>query len=263
MCTIIAMCGVRQDFPVILATNRDEFFARKSQGATRLLTQPRAVGGRDLVAMGSWMGVTQAGFFVGVTNQRMAEPPRRDKRSRGEVVLHALSLGERSAVRRYVETLDGRAYNPFNLMWGDASGLEVAYARADAALTLETVPRGVHVLPNERLNSPGVYKVARARALVSAMQAAPFSELSLGLTHVLADTTTSPHQHPAPGEDTPWLSPAMLRKLSALCVESEHYGTRSSTLVALTPGGVGHYLYADGPPGRTPFEDVMHLFEGV
>ena len=260
MCTIITLCGVRADYPVVLATNRDEFFSRKSQGATLLLGRPKAVGGRDLVAMGSWMGVTEDGLFVSVTNQRTMEPPRFDKRSRGEVVLRALELGTREAVRHYVGTLDGRDYNAFNLLWGDASGLEVAYARGEAALELADVPTGVHVLPNDRLDSPAFYKVERARTLVQAMAHAPFELLVAALKHLLADTTTAPPDRAASAEPTPWLDQALLQKLSALCVETEAYGTRSSTIVALEPNRVAHYLYADGPPGRAPFEDVTPLF---
>ena len=70
MCTIVAIHGVRRDYPLVLATNRDEFYARGSAGPRRLLEQPSTVGGQDLRAKGTWMGVTREGVFVGVTNHR-------------------------------------------------------------------------------------------------------------------------------------------------------------------------------------------------
>ena len=83
MCSVVVLNGVRADYPVVLATNRDEFYARASSGPQRLLDAPRSVGGRDLVAHGTWAAVTEHGLFVGVTNQRTLAPPDRSKRSRG------------------------------------------------------------------------------------------------------------------------------------------------------------------------------------
>src|SRR5689334_13632751 len=125
------MRGVRADCPLVLATNRDEFYARETAGPSRLLESPSTVGGRDLVAQGTWMGVTREGLFVGITNQRTlaasGRPP--PPRSRGELVLQALSLGSVDAITRMVAAVDARAYNAFNLMWGDASALMVGYGR--------------------------------------------------------------------------------------------------------------------------------------
>src|SRR6476661_554074 len=108
MCTIVALHGVRNDYPLVLATNRDEFYARPSSGPVRLLEQPRTVGGQDLRAKGTWMGVTREGLFVGVTNQRSWHPPDPKKRSRGELVINALKLEAPRAIRASLSTLDGR-----------------------------------------------------------------------------------------------------------------------------------------------------------
>lgn len=261
MCTVLVLNGVRADYPVVLATNRDEFYARPSSGPLRLLESPRAVGGRDLVAQGAWMGVTEHGLFVGVTNQRTAAPPDRSKRSRGELVLSALALGQRDAIARMLRGVDGRDYNAFNLLWGDADELCVAYAREGrAALEIEVVPRGLHVLPNDRLDSPGFPKVQRARALLEPHAAAEFPALVAALKTALAD-----RELPAPEEIAPLaagspLGLELVRELSALCIRTPLYGTRSSTIVALAPGRPAHYLYADGPPDATAFVDVMGLF---
>ncbi len=45
----------------------------------------------------------------------------------------------------------------------------------------------------------------------------------------------------------------------ATCIHSEHYGTRSSTLVAFEQGRVGAYLHADGSPCVTPCVDRTEL----
>jgi uncharacterized protein with NRDE domain len=261
MCTVLVLNGVRADYPVVLATNRDEFYARPSSGPLRLLEAPRAAGGRDLVAQGTWMGVTEHGLFVGVTNQRTVTPPDRSKRSRGELVMQALALGERHAIARMLRGVDGREFNAFNLLWGDAEELCVAYAREGlATLEIDVVPPGLHVLPNDRLDSPGFPKVQRARALLAPHLAESFGKLVVALKQTLADRERPALEQIAPLAQGSPLGEELVRELSALCVRTPLYGTRSSTIVALASGRPAHYLYADGPPDATAFVDVMALF---
>ncbi|NPC86648.1 hypothetical protein HPC49_51750, partial [Pyxidicoccus fallax] len=63
---------------------------------------------------------------------------------------------------------------------------------------------------------------------------------------------------PAPvgGEDLPR---DFLRQLQALCIHTPLYGTRSSAIVALKPGGVGHYLASDVAPCQGAWNDVTGL----
>jgi uncharacterized protein with NRDE domain len=261
MCTIIALRGVRADFPLVLATNRDEFYARRSAGPARILEQPSTVGGRDLEAGGTWMGVTAAGLFVGVTNQRTLVAPDRSKRSRGELVMRALAHGDVAQIRGFLAHEDGREFNAFNLMFGDARALYAAYGRSSQReIEVEPVPEGIHVLPNDRLDAPDFLKVERARHLLAAHVSAAWPELRARLAETLADGVVPPIEAiPNPPPESV-LDRAFLARLAALCVRTPVYGTRSSTIVALTPGGVGAYWYADGPPDQTAFADVKGLY---
>jgi uncharacterized protein with NRDE domain len=261
MCTIVVLNGMRADYPVVLATNRDEFYARRSSGPMRILEVPRTVGGLDMVKRGTWMGVTKEGLFVAVTNQRTVQAPDPTKRSRGEVVIKALKLNNRDAITRMLRTLDGRDYNSFNLLWGDAEQVSVAYAReGEPELTIDSVPRGLHVLPNDRLDHPDFPKVKRAKKLVEPYTHASFDALAEALKKTLAD-----RQLPAL-DDVPMLpvgapiSRETLRELSALCVRMPVYGTRSSSIVALARGRVGYYAYSESPPDRGIYQDVLGLF---
>ncbi|HEX5656501.1 MAG TPA: NRDE family protein [Polyangiales bacterium] len=254
MCTIVAIRGVRSDLPLVLATNRDEFFERPSTGAIRLLDAPVTVGGRDLIAGGTWMGVTQDGLFVGVTNHRGAA---RTRRSRGELVLDALRLGDAARIADHVARIDGSAYNEFNLMWGDAGSLYVGYGRADRReVEIVEVPEGVHVLPNAHLDSPDFVKVRRANELLAPVLHAPRDAFVAGVQAMLGD-----RQLPSLGAiEEPGVDPELLRQLGALCVRTPSYGTRSSTVVLLRERGVEQFWVADGPPDRTPFVEVSPLF---
>jgi uncharacterized protein with NRDE domain len=254
MCTIVAVRGVRPDLPLVLATNRDEFYGRASTSAIRLLDAPVTVGGRDLVAGGTWMGVTKEGVFVGVTNRRGAP---RDRRSRGELVLAALKLGDVERITDYVAALDGSAFNEFNLMWGDARALRIGYGRNHRRdVEIEEVPEGVHVLPNDRLDSPDFVKVARAKELLAPFLHAPRERFVAGLEALLGDRLLPP----LGTIREPGMDPERLRQLAALCVRTPDYGTRSSTVVLLQPGRVEAFWVAEGPPDATPFVEVSGLF---
>lgn len=262
MCTIVVIHGMRADYPVVLATNRDEFYARQTSGAMRILDVPRTVGGLDMVKRGTWMGVTHEGLFVAVTNQRTMQPPDPSKRSRGEVVVKALKLQNKAAITRMLSELDGREFNSFNLMWGDAEGVFAAYAREGVKeIAVEPVPRGLHVLPNDRLDHKDFPKVQRAMKLIDPYVHASFDHLVPALKKMLADRVLPKL------DDVPMLpvgapiSRETVRELSALCVRMPAYGTRSSSIVALARGRVGHYEYSESPPDLgAPYKDVLGLF---
>jgi uncharacterized protein with NRDE domain len=175
-------------------------------------------------------------------------------------VLEALRCGTLEEVRRYVASLDPRRYNSFNLIYGDATAVEVAYARTeDSVVEVEPFSAGVTVLANDRLGSPHFPKARRAAALARSIRASSWSGWVEGLRRVLAD-----HELPGEGElpDPPArsvMSKELVRQLGALCIHTPAYGTRSATLLGITPRRVAHYAFADGPPCTAPLEDCTHL----
>ena len=50
-----------------------------------------------------------------------------------------------------------------------------------------------------------------------------------------------------------------LRELSAICIHTPAYGTRSAAFVHLVPGGVAALRWASGPPCLTPLVDATPL----
>lgn len=266
MCTAIILVGAGGEggvAPVVVAANRDEFYRRPAEGPVVLAQAgtgaDQAVGGLDREQGGSWMGVTRAGFLALLINQPRPGGPLPGRRSRGELVVEALRRGRTDAARRWLAELDPRAYNPFNLLYGDAGGLEVAYGGDDARVEIEVVAVGLHVLPNGRLDQPDHPKVARAMELVTPRLGRPWPELACSLCGILGD-----HQQPElaalPAAVDSRFSPEVRQQLGALCVHTPAYGTRSAAVVALEPGRVGHYLWAPGPPCTTRFEDASVLF---
>jgi uncharacterized protein with NRDE domain len=87
MCVLALWLGADPDTPMIVAANRDEFFARPAAPPSEI--EAGIIAGRDLQAGGTWLGVNRHGLFVAVTNRR--EPPRTPEAlSRGLLTLEAL-----------------------------------------------------------------------------------------------------------------------------------------------------------------------------
>jgi uncharacterized protein with NRDE domain len=258
VCTLVAIAGLTPGVPLVVAANRDELYARAAAPPSLLETSPhRIVAGRDLAKGGTWLGATERGFFVGVTNQRSwTGAPDPTRRSRGELVLELLRAGSTDAALARLRAVDARAYNAFNLLLGDAEALHVAYARDDERrIALEPLGRGVWVLNNDTIGSRDFPKATRAARLVAPYVTRPWTELEPHLVTMLGDhALPALADVPRPPESS--LTHEQLLALQAICVHTPVYGTRSSTILALGSGRVLHYRFADGRPCVTPFGDV-------
>lgn len=260
MCVILLFFHVHPRLPLVIAANRDEYYARRSTGPDWLLGSPRVIGGRDLQAGGTWMGVSATGFFAGLTNLRTLGPPEPARRSRGELVIQALGIGSVSAVETWIGASDARATNPYNLVFGDARELRIATARGgDAHPSVSRLGAGLHVITNAPAGSPWP-KVKRGEDTAAPLSTAPLSTLLPGLARVLGDHTLPPPEEVP--EPPPWLGTDLARELQSLCVHTPVYGTRSSTIAAILPDRVRYYGFADGPPCVTPFIDLTSMISG-
>jgi uncharacterized protein with NRDE domain len=119
MCLILLAWQTHPDYPLVVAANRDEFFARPSAPAGFWTDHPDLLAGRDLHAGGTWLGVSRKRRFAALTNFREGGLQRPDSPSRGALVADFLA-GE-SDPHRYLEELASRGseYNGFNLFVGD------------------------------------------------------------------------------------------------------------------------------------------------
>ena len=224
MCLILVAWQTRPDYPLVVAANRDEFHARPSAAAARWAEDPRVLGGRDLEAGGTWLGVREDGRFAAVTNVR--EPgAEKGPRSRGELPRDFL-LGDRPP-GTFAAGVDGGRYSGFNLLLADAGELWYLSNRDGAPRRLEP---GVYGLSNHRLDTPWPKLVGAREGFQAALARLPALDPCF---EVLADTGTVPDPDlPATGQPLAWE-----RMLSAVFVSSETYGTRACTVLARHRGG--------------------------
>lgn len=256
MCTIAILFRVAES-PLIVAANRDELYARPTRAPEVL--GPSIVGGVDELSGGTWLAVHRRGRFAAVTNQRALDTPPPGLRSRGLVVRELAMADDPDA---YLATVDPRAYASMNLVWGDADRVRTAYLRRETGeKTIEELPPGVHVLCNDRLGATEFPRGDRLHeAITHALQhGTAWPELSVRLMAALGDHTKLSLDETPPSH----LPHELARELTSICIHSEHYGTRSSTLVAIDHGRVTAYLHADGPPCVTPFVDRKELLDAA
>lgn len=252
MCTIAVLIDQLDGIPVAIAANRDELYDRPAHAPVALA--PGVVGGRDEVLGGSWLAFSHDGRFAAVTNQR--EPMAgRAPRSRGELVLGLIGAGDRAAMRGYLDGIDPTAYASANLLFGDASGVDLVYLRRAGTRERVTLPRGITVVANDRIDAPGQPKLDRLRGHLH--DVTTWDRFAHVAPIALADHALP--QAAVPGtiiEGAPFDPHA----LHALCIHTPRYGTRSSTIAGIGHAGIAALRWADGPPCVTPFVDALPRF---
>ena len=254
MCTISFLVGVVAESPLVIAANRDELYARPTRPPEQL--GDGLVGGVDVLSGGTWLAVRADGRFAAVTNQRALVTPPAGLRSRGLAVKELAAAKDMNA---YAREIDPTRYASMNLAWGSADGVSIAYARQEGSLDIIELPRGIHVLCNDRLGSTEFPRGDRLHAAIDAAVTASPSLTALldALALALGDHTRSPLAEVPPSH----LPGALAREMTATCIHSDHYGTRSATLFAAAPGRALAYRASDGRPCTSPFIDRMALLQ--
>jgi uncharacterized protein with NRDE domain len=254
MCTIAILLEVVAGAPLVVAANRDELYARPTRPPESL--GDGIAGGVDVLSGGTWLAIRRDGRFAAVTNQRALATVPPGLRSRGLAVRELAAAEDADAAAAYVAALDPTLYASMNLVWGDARGVAIAYSRREGSLDVERLPPGIHVLCNDRLGTEGFPRGDRLHDAIGRGPADSWPDLVPVLQAALADHT---RVEPAPSHLPPHLALELARELTATCIHSALYGTRSSTIVAARPGLTLAYLHADGPPCTAPFVDRMAL----
>ncbi|HWU75278.1 MAG TPA: NRDE family protein [Rhodanobacter sp.] len=242
MCLIAFAWRVHPRWRLLLVGNRDEAHARPSAPLARWSDAP-IIGGRDLEAGGTWLGVGDDGRCCVVTNVRDPNDPQHGA-SRG--LLATDYLGGTADATTHAGQLSTIAsdYRPFNLLTFDAHS--AFYLGNRPTSRVQPVSPGVHGLSNADFNTPWPKTRALMQRLqhwIDAGEETDFAPLFAALANerqapdaLLPDTGVGL-------ERERWLSSAFIR--------GEKYGTRASTVVAIGHDGSG--VIAErrfGPGGR-------------
>jgi len=230
MCVIAFAWNVHPRWRLLLIGNRDEAHARPSAPLQRWTDAPGLVAGRDLEAGGTWMGVREPGRACVVTNVRDPHASK-DRASRGWLVTDFLQDDDSAARQAAALERIATRYRPFNLLLFDAETAH--FISNDPAVRMRTIADGVHGLSNGDLDAPWP-KVRRVTAVLRGWLAAR-EQAFAPLFDAFTDET------PAPDASLPdtGVGIELERVLSPVFVRGERYGTRATTLIALSRHGGG------------------------
>ncbi|MFW6093053.1 MAG: NRDE family protein [Pseudomonadota bacterium] len=241
MCLVLFAYDPRSDHPLVVAANRDEFYARPAASAHFWEDHPDILAGRDLSAGGTWLGVSRRGRFATVTNfaeEQASEAPL----SRGG--LPEAFLAGSDGARHFAHHVDGHRYRGFNLLTWDGASLVYTSNKGHS----EALAPGVYGLANAELGAAWP-KVTRGRRALAAVLRDGVHEDAL--LELLADETV-PDDDQLPHRGRPL---ELERRVAPCFIAGEEYGTRASTAVIFEHRGarvrfVEQQFGPGGRPGR-------------
>jgi uncharacterized protein with NRDE domain len=240
MCLAAFALNAHPRFPLVIAANRDEFFARPAAPMAWWSDPPDILAGRDLGAGGTWFGLTRGGRLALLTNVREPALQRADAPSRGALVVDWLTSADDA------EAFTARlapGYNGFNLITADLQ-CSTWHWISNRTPAPQRLADGIHGLSNAALDTPWPKTQGLKAALADALDSASGGDQLAGaLLAALADDT------PAPDDQLPHtgvglvrerlLSPRFVRVPDLARPTLAVYGTRCSTVLVaeLRPNG--------------------------
>ena len=136
MCILLASQGPSPEYNLIVIANRDEFHQREAAPLKFWEEKPHILGGRDLVAGGTWLAINKNGSLAAITNISEGTGTAQITTTRGNIVTAFLDGDERA--EKFAEKLRNRHgdYNGFNLIAYDGTTLYWDSNRAEKGETI-------------------------------------------------------------------------------------------------------------------------------
>lgn len=228
MCVAALAWNAHPDWPLVAIGNRDEYHDRPAAPLARWQDAPGVLAGRDLKSGGTWLGLSEQGRFVLVTNRRGFGDPQPDRVSRGSLVTDMLTVSGDYADPAEVRLGD---FNPLNLF--AVAGGELHFLASHPEPKRTTLIPGIYGLSNGALDEPWPKTLALKAALLDWLghdgddPAALFAALA---SEALPDVGLHPDE---PSEI------AAEPRDTAPFIRHPVYGTRCSTVVAIGSDGQG------------------------
>jgi len=232
MCSILFSYREHSKYPLIVLANRDEFFDRPTAQADWWKEFPDMLAGKDLTGNGSWFGMSKNGKFSALTNYRDGFNIKKNAPTRGKLVTNFLTQEVESFPYLQGISKTSHLYNGYNLLTFDGDSL---FHYSNISNDITKIEAGTHGVSNALLNSDWP-KINRGKAkLAELIQEEEFS-IEAAFEMLLDDTRPSDANLPTTGVPIEWE-----RKLSSLCIKTENYGTRCSTVMLWDNDGRVHY----------------------
>lgn len=234
MCLVLFAKKEWKGFPILILANRDEFFERPAKAAEFWKDEPSLLAGRDLTSNGTWLGVTRKGRISFVTNRRdMREPKLESPISRGKLVENFLKSNLRPSDYEKQLFTDLHRYEGFNLFLFDHTETICISNKGHGTISIEP---GVHTLSNAFWNTDWP-KTKRLRESFEAIRKNhPSSDSRLPVELFFGILNDNQLVSDAVLPDT-GIGPQREKLLSSIRISLPGYGTRVSTILAISDEG--------------------------
>jgi len=251
MCLLLIANNASENYKLIIAANRDEFYDRPALPAHFRNDNPKLLAGKDLKAGGTWLGITKQGRFAALTNYRDLRNIKPDAPSRGDLTTDFLK-GSKSPLA-YIEEIKNKAnqYNGFNLVTGVLNEL---YYFSNQSNEIKKIENGISGLSNGLLDTPWP-KVQKVKQKMKEMiDTGSVSEKNL--FNLLYDFETwEDDLVPDTG-----VGIELEKLLSSVFIKSENYGTRCSTVITVDKLNKVRFTEKTYLPEKNEFSEVNFEF---
>ena len=245
MCLILVAWQSHPDYPLVIAANRDEFYARRTRPAAWWGQAVSLLGGRDEEAGGTWLGINRRGRVAMLTNVRAPDERNAHAPSRGLLVLSALQSAGPMGDWINENARTANSFNGFNLLVGEPLPVPARGMDAQLLYTSNRTPTGQ---PDPRPLAPGIYGVSNA------LLDTPWPKLARGVAGFACQVASNVNAEallrlmasreiardtelPNTGVPLDWE-----RALSAIQIRAKGYGTRATTILTVRRDGTVNFL---------------------
>lgn len=254
MCLIAWNWQPHSETPLLLISNRDEFYARDTLPLhwwSTGLQGTAVLAGKDLQAGGTWLGTNQRGWLATLTNFRSPFDFSPNTPSRGALVADFLQ-GTWSA-REYLQRLSDRAsnYNGFNLLLYDGKEL-LGFQSRGSVLVPQSV--GVGAVSNADFQTPWPKLQNLSQRFQRTIENSEIADDAL-LSLLLDREIASDELLPSTG-----IPLQRERELSPIFIATPEYGTRACSVVRMGYHSLEFTEHSYGPQGLLGMQRVQHAW---
>jgi uncharacterized protein with NRDE domain len=224
MCLVNFSFQYPNGYDLILASNRDEFISRLTLKADYWEENSSIWGGKDLVAGGTWLGITKEGRFAFVTNYRNLYLPKPDSPlSRGNLCKDYL-LSNQTPFDYLTQIMQNKdKYEGFNLILGNSNSC--FYYNNKRNILSELKP-GIYSVSNGILDEPWPKLIHSKSKFIELIQKDNLSPENF-FAYLNSKEKTSKEFLPDTG-----IGEEREKALSSCFIDLETYGTRSSFFIS-------------------------------
>ena len=237
MCLVLFAYQPGSPTPLVVAANRDEFYARPALSAHYWPAAEYLLGGRDLEAGGTWLALSTRGRFAAVTNFAEDAPGEDAPRSRGALTEEFLT--STVSAHDYAHGLHGPDFRGYNLLLWDGTSLVYTSNRG----TTQDLAPGTYGLANAELGATWPKVTSGVRALDATLTGGTSAD---GLLALLTDDSV-PRDELLPVRGRPI---EFERRAAPVFIRGDEYGTRASTVVVVRSDGFEFSEQLFGPAGE-------------